>query len=364
MDGNIISFLQGLKTAVSYQKPVTVVMGNEAADLDSLVSSLTYSWYLHLNSPAETTIPFVHIPRSDFKLRAEAVFLFAEAGVSSDLLLFAEDVDLEKLYSDGNLNLVLVDHNRLASGQAGMIDAVTEILDHHTDEKYYPSGIPAVIKPVGSTATIVTEQFLRNQRGALDESIGTLLLGTILLDTVDLDPEAGRVTADDTAVAEALITISGLEREMLFGRLQFEKFKVSSLCSYDLLRKDYKEWQFGSVKCGVGSVSQSIEEWIEKDPGIAAACDTYRKERELDVLLVMNTFNSPDFTRQMVVSVPDEHLRTNLISFLESSDFGLSTIETISRTSCCSFYDQKNTGISRKRLQPILKSFFEKSLNY
>jgi exopolyphosphatase len=360
MKKNFISFLQEVKANYSNLDAATIIMGNEAADLDSMASAVSYAWYLHLDNPVINAVPFINIPRADFKLRTEAVFLFEEAGISSDLLLFTEDVDLNKLNESGNLNLILVDHNKIASGQAGLIDTVTEILDHHADEKSYPSGIPADIRPVGSAATIVAERFLKNQQDAVSEPLGTLLLGTILLDTVNLDPEAGRVTPDDTKAAEAIISITSLDKEKLFEKLQFEKFNVSSLGSYDLLRKDYKEWQLGSVKCGIGSVLQSVEAWIKKDPALVEACDRYLKERGLDVLLAMNAFTAPGFTRQIVVYIPDEQLRSQTISFLEASDLGLTAIETGDQVdkSCSAFYDQKNLGISRKKLQPILKDFF------
>jgi len=356
MEKNLISYLQEIRTNYSDEKSVTIVMGNEAADLDSMASAVSYAWYLHLLDPSGNPYPLINIPRADFKLRTEAVYLFNEAGISSDLLLFSDDVNLEKLYADGNLNLILVDHNKLASGQEGMIDSIIAILDHHADEKSYPSGIPATIKPVGSAATIVSEAFFENKREVINESLGTLLLGTILLDTVNLDPGAGRVTDDDLRAAGEIIKITNLDSDGLFEKLQFEKFNVSSLGSYDLLRKDYKEWQLGSVKCGIGSVLQSIEDWIVKDPDITAAFESYMKERDLDVLLAMNAFTSPGFTRQIAVYIPDNKLRTNTIEFLENSDLGL---EALNSSGDCAFYDQKNLGISRKKLQPMLKSFFE-----
>ena len=359
MNNDMTSFLKGLKNNFSEQKPVTIVMGNEAADLDSMASAVTYAWYLYLTDPSQNPFPLINIPRADFKLRTEAVFLFEEAGVNIDHLLFVEDVDLDILKASGNLKLILVDHNKLASSQTGLETVITGILDHHADEESYPPAAVTNIRPVGSAATIVAEYFLKDQNDSIKGSAGILLLGTILLDTVNLDPEAGRVTDDDSKAVKKIIDITALDSGKLFEKLQFEKFNVSSLDSHDLLRKDYKEWQLGPVKLGIGSVLLPIEKWVAKDPDIASECERYLKERKLDVLLAMNAFTSPEFTRQLVVCIPDDSLRANTVAFLEGSDLGLEKLDVNSSVNNCTFYYQKNLGISRKKLQPILKDHFE-----
>lgn len=362
MDNNLTTYLKTIKNKLSYDKPMTVVVGNEAADLDSMASALLYAYYLNFKDETVNAIPLINIPRTDFKLRTEAVYLFDAAGISNDDLIFEEDIDLKRLNNQNLLSLVLVDHNKLSSAHSDYKNSITGILDHHADEKNYPEGIFTDIRPVGSASTIVGEFFLNSAVEEISPSVGTLILGTILLDTVNLDPEAGRVTDADTAVAEKIIGIADLDRKQLFDKLQFEKFNVSSLGSYDLLRKDYKEWQMGSVKCGIGSVLLPVEDWIRKDPKIVSACDKYLKERNLDVLFAMNAFTNPEFTRQMVVYIPDEKLRINTISFLEASDLGLAKIDasSVENSDQCAFYNQSNLGISRKKLQPVIKEYFEK----
>ena len=337
---------------------VTVVMGNEAADLDSMASAVLYAYFLSITEAGSSPVPLVNIPRGDFKLRTEAVFLFKEAGIDVDAMTFAGDVDLKVLAAEGRLSLILIDHNKLASGQSDLESSVTAILDHHADEKAYPSTAKTDIRPVGSAATIVAESFLKDAADAVDASVGTLLLGTILLDTVNLDPEAERVTDADRVVAEKLSSITGSDRDALFEKLQFEKFNVASLDSYDLLRKDYKEWQMGPVKCGIGSVLMSAEAWMKNDPEIASSFDKYLKERNLDVLLAMNAFTEPSFTRHLGVYVPDFGRRQKLIEFLEASDLRLEALGSGLGADRVAFYNQKNLGTSRKKLQPILLDYF------
>ncbi len=265
---------------------------------------------------------------------------------------------MNELSDKGNLNLVLVDHNVPGAGLAAYEKNLKEILDHHADEKKYPSDVAADIRPVGSAATIVAERFIQNNKEKIDSDVGKLLLGTILLDTVNLDADAGRVTSDDDTAAKALIALTGLEQKSLFDKLQFEKFNVSSLGSYDLLRKDYKEWQLGDVKCGIGSVLMPAIDWIKKDSDLLKVFQEYTGDRDLDVLLVMNAYTDPDFIRNLGVFIPEADLREKTIKFLESSDLGLEFMDSGFNDGEIAFYHQGNLGISRKKLQPILNDFF------
>lgn len=359
MEKNMKSFINDFRSVLKENNPLTIVMGNEAADLDSMASALSYAWYLKINNSDETPCPLINIPRADFKLRTEAVYLFEEAGVDVDKLIFIDDLNLQDLKDKGLLKLILVDHNKLGSSQSGLEPNVTAILDHHADEESYPKMAMTDIRPVGSCATIVAQAFLKTSPKALDKSLGTLLLGTILLDTVNLDPDAGRVTEDDSSAAAQLIKVCALDQKVLFDKLQFEKFNVASLGSYDLLRKDYKEWELGPVKCGIGAVLQPIEKWAEKDPDLGMACEAYVKERDLQVLFAMNAFTNPGFTREMVVCIPDTALRNKALTWLEASDLGLERLNITASGSCCVYFKQANLGISRKKLQPLLKEFFK-----
>jgi len=344
----ISDYLEKSRSGISSGKDITVVIGNEAADLDSMASSVAYAYYLHLSGV--NAVPVMNIPRNDFALRTEAVYLFGEASINPEMLLFLDDINFAELSGEGILDIVLVDHNVPGDVLAPYAGAVKEILDHHADEKKYSSETAVDIRPVGSTATIVAERFIQNQKDLIDNEIGSLLLGTILLDTVNLDEDAGRVTPDDVKAARELMDVTGLEQKILFDKLQYEKF----------MRKDYKEWQLGEVKCGIASVLMPALDWIEKDPDLQKTLQSYCRDRELDVLLVMNAYTNPEFVRNLGVYIPDSDLREKTIEFLEASDLGLEILDsrTNGKTADIVYYHQGNLGISRKKLQPLLKDFF------
>lgn len=58
-------------------KSVMVVMGNETCDLDSAVSSLVYSLFLHHQTTPDTLIvPVMNIPRIQLPVKTEVVYVF------------------------------------------------------------------------------------------------------------------------------------------------------------------------------------------------------------------------------------------------------------------------------------------------
>ena len=78
------------------------------------------------------------------------------------------------------------------------------VSDHHRDEWIGKDTIKKTIEPVGSCATLVTEKLLQTCPSLLDKQVATLLLATIALDSVNLDPRAGRATEKDCDVVERL----------------------------------------------------------------------------------------------------------------------------------------------------------------
>jgi len=315
---SVNSFLLESMEKLNGQRIVNIAIGNEAADLDSMVSSIMYSYYQYkLNKDDDLIfLPVVNIPRNDFKLRTEAVYLFNEIGLNINNLFFIDEIDFERLFNDRRLALTLIDHNILCESQKKFAVAVVGIIDHHKDEKLYDYADIRVIEPVGSAATLVAEKIMADIPELLDVETSKLLLGTILVDTVNLDPAAERVTDKDNYAAERLLIRSGADQNDLFIRLQNAKFNADGLATEDLLRKDYKEWQFGSVKCGVGSVLIPLTQWLNKDAKIVSNFNAYLQDRKLDVLISMNAYTDPDFKREFVIYSKDSLMKNKIIDYL------------------------------------------------
>ena len=88
--------------------PVMVVMGNQACDLDSGISSLTLAYHLSSVNPSTPVIPLLNIHSQDFPLKTELVAVLADEGILHENLFFRDTFDLATIQ---NLQLILVDHN-------------------------------------------------------------------------------------------------------------------------------------------------------------------------------------------------------------------------------------------------------------
>jgi len=360
-NNRLIHYLRDARQAVRRGEATRFVLGNEAADLDSMASAVAYGYCASAasSSGGMPVVPLINVPRADYKLRTEAVFLFASVGIEPDMLTFIDEVDLAGLHAAGGIELVLVDHNVLSAAQASLADAVVGVLDHHKDEGGFADAAVRIIAPVGSAATLVAEILLREEAAAIEPPLAELLLGPILLDTGNHDPAAKRATDRDAEIATKLLESCGADRQALFERLQFEKFNVAALETGDLLRKDYKEYQLGEVRCGIASVLLPIAQWLEKDPDIAASLAQFAGRRELDLLLAMNAFTDPEFRRELVVWAADKQLRERVLAFLAASELGLQAIDHpgVPGSAEVALFSQANAAYSRKKLQPLLQDF-------
>jgi exopolyphosphatase len=356
------SYLAETKNNITQYGSKQIVIGNEAADLDSMVSSICHAYYLACKNRAidHYVAPIMPVPREDFKLRPEAVYVFAKANIMLNDVLFFDEVDFPELMK-GDTKLVLVDHNKLAVSLETYGDKVVGIIDHHKDEELYSHAPIKVIEPVGSTATLVGEELISTASDLVDINIAMLLIGTILLDTVNLDTEAGRVTPKDVRIVAELLKKFPIDQSEYFEYIQREKFNVSNLTTTDLLRKDYKEWHWGTVSCGIASVLLPVEQWGEKDNRLCQKFAAYAETRSLDILLAMNAYKNPDFKRDIVLFCREAAVHDDVVTFLQQQGLELREREMKDQETCTfgkiSYYSQGNFGISRKKLQPMLDQF-------
>ena len=342
-------------------KPIDLmVMGNEAADLDSMASAIAFAYIRSQAEPDKNIVPLIPIVKEDFKLRTEAVYVFKTAQIDLANLIFLDE--MPQFFMEQVNDLAIVDHNKLSGTFENCGDKVRMILDHHKDEGLYNGVEFRAIEPVGSTATLVGEILIRDHSGLMDTQLATLLTGTILLDTVNLDTEAGRVTDKDSEIAVKLMEHCPLDQNQYFREVQKAKFDTASLSTIDLLRKDYKEFKFNGIRCGIASALLSMAQWINKDNELCLGFETYASRRNLDVLLSMNAYTNPDFNRDLAVYCRDATVHDRLISFLQGKGLGLKKFSFEGQKPCLEgkliFYSQASLSISRKKLSPMMDEHF------
>ncbi|XP_075048366.1 exopolyphosphatase PRUNE1 isoform X2 [Mixophyes fleayi] len=366
-------FLQGCKAALQNEHEgldFHVVLGNEACDLDSMVSALSLAYYLAKTSSSTNLVfvPVLNIPREDFPLRTESTFFLKEIGISKEHLTFRDEIDLGDLYESGRLVLSLVDHSVLPRADSFMEDVVTEVIDHHVTERKTALNCRVTIELVGSCSTLIAEKIFRDAPHILDFQLASLLRGPIVLDCVNMTPAAGRVTPKDTEHVTILESKFPhlTPRGALFDSMMKAKIDVSGLSTDQMLRKDLKALLGRNVTLAIAAIYIELETFLRRE-GMESDLRAFCRRHGYHALIAMPvTFTSSNVpVRQLAVYSQQGELLQLVSKALEQAtnpSLELSRIPFDSKH--ITAYNQGNAVASRKKVLPILKDFLKKrSLN-
>ena len=296
----------------------TLVLGNEAADADSIISSLTYAYLkqwqsdnkIQSSSPAKLRspiIPIVSISRKEIHLRRDVELLLNEIGLQLSDLICVDECNIANLTVESNLDLILVDLNVLGHEMTKKIgsdvpidEIVKEILDHHEDSgAYLQAPVREIafdserkIPEVASTCTIIAEKYLEtNSLKALTVDIATLLVGVIALDSLNMNPSQRRGTPRDQRALDSLLSLHPtIRRNHLFELLMNAKTDPAfweSLTANDAIRIDFKGFQITLPEKLAQSDDVSKEASLEQrgSLGIASvlqSADSFLLKSDLD----------------------------------------------------------------------------------
>lgn len=167
---------------------------------------------------------------------------------------------------------------------------------------------------VGSTCTLVAEKYFESST-AMCHDTATLLMGVIVLDTINMDPHAAIGTERDRAALEKLCTISTHSRTELFELLRGAKLDPEfwrQLSVEDVLRIDYKAFQSASMKIqqvptlGMAAALMPLDVFLMKND----LYETVKRaiaEQDLGLLVVMTFVNQPAPHRELLVLANISH---------------------------------------------------------
>ena len=165
-------------------------------------------------------------------------------------------------------DVILVDHNEANQSIRGIDEAnIVEIIDHHRiDAPKTDTPILLDVEPLGSTCTIVHQQYLRN--GLIPDSLtAKVLLTGIVCDTLIL--KSPTTTAVDISSANQLASMCGIVDLMEFGKELFSHSESLSVRDpQTVIKADFKTYNEGGVAIGVGQCEvpffTDLDEYKEK----------------------------------------------------------------------------------------------------
>ncbi|XP_033127283.1 protein prune homolog 2-like isoform X2 [Anneissia japonica] len=360
-----------LSELASFSK-INIVLGNESCDLDSAVSAIVYAFYLSQkeDSPQKPCIPCLNINREDLALRTETVHYLEKNNINLNHLTCRDQINLGELHRDDRLNLYLVDHNTLPGKDSEIEGAVVKVLDHHQSNLVGDDAPDGVIELVGSCCTLVAEHLLQEDPNwvlqNVDETIASLLIGTILFDTVNLSESAGRATPKDINMVENLQKFCpDINQEEIYQEIHDAKFDVAGLSTFDLLRKDFKTVSSrgaDNAKQTIGISSITIEmEKILKRPDMRDDFASFCTSRNLQILILMTISIDSDGNaeRWLLLYNPGSSICQELISNLKDDQQLFLSIMNDEEEGI-TLFKQQNSKVSRKVVMPVLQEFLDK----
>lgn len=218
-------------------EPTVYVVGHRNPDTDSVCSAIALA-------ELKQRLGYGNVlPARAGELNAETAFVLRHFGVPEP----------ECLEDATGRDLILVDHNERAQAVANIEHAnILEIWEHHRLGDLRPSG-PIVFhcEPVGATATLIGEQYYLHGIEP-SRAMAGMLLAAIWSDTVNLrSPTTSDKDRDMAARLEGLAGVdAGFGDQMLLRKAD----SAAQRSADDLIREDYKEFEFAAGRVGVGQV--------------------------------------------------------------------------------------------------------------
>jgi len=182
------------------------------------------------------------------------------------------------LFAEPNIEIIMVDHNEPSQAIEGVEHyRLLEVIDHHrvgNISTRYP--ITFINKPVGATATIVTNLY-REQRVPMRREIAAILLCGILSDTLFL--KSATTTPTDQEAAAYLSRVTGLALAELSREIQDALNQLGGKSAAELVALDRKEYAEGGVTFAVSQIETvTLDAMVQRREEFIAVLDEARQE--------------------------------------------------------------------------------------
>uniref|UniRef100_A0A8D2Q5Z2 Prune homolog 2 with BCH domain n=1 Tax=Varanus komodoensis TaxID=61221 RepID=A0A8D2Q5Z2_VARKO len=232
---------------------VHIVLGKKSCDLDSLISALTYAYYLEKVSPPNILcLPVVNVSRREFCYHTETRFILEELNIPESLHVFRDEINLYQLNNEGKLSLTLVNSSALTSEDKSLESAIVRVIGPEEQ-------CDGNLELLESASSLVAKELLQKAPELITRQLAHLLRGSILFQAMAMDPE--RITEAQEEV------LSSLEkkfpelppREDIITILREAQFHADGLRIEEAVLKDLKEVSDGVIKVAVSTVYMNLE---------------------------------------------------------------------------------------------------------
>ncbi|XP_064258702.1 protein prune homolog 2 isoform X2 [Passer domesticus] len=290
-------FLQRAQSRLNRSKrleKVHVVLGNKPCDLDSLISTLAYAYFLDKVSPPDVLcLPVLNIPRKDFSYFTETRFILDELKIPESCHIFRDEINLHQLNAEGKLSLTLVNSNMLTSEDKSLESAVVKVIN--PDEQCDRS-----LELQACSSSLVVKEILQKAPELITQQLAYLLRGSILFKCMSL--EADRMTEQQEKVLSALEEkFPDLPpREEIISVLQETQFNTQGVSIEEVMLKDLKEISDGEIKVAISTVCVTLED-CKLHRSLIGDLKVFIDKYGFDVLVILaNCLSDEKQTKQQI----------------------------------------------------------------
>jgi manganese-dependent inorganic pyrophosphatase len=286
---------------------LTYAFGHTNPDSDSIIGAISLS-YLKNQIGEEC------VPTRQGKISAETEFILNKFGV---------DVPELKTSYAGE-NVYIVDFSDLGQAPEDIMEAtILGIYDHHKlGDLTTSTPLECWIRPVGSSNTVIKEAY-DYHNVEIPKEIAGIMMCAILSDTVIF--KSPTCTKLDTKAVKELAVIAGVED---YKALAMEMFIVKSAVTgstpRELTTRDYKEFEMGSEKIGVGQlevVDLSVFDNLKDD--LFTDMKKLKEEGGLNSVLILLTDIMKEGSQLLVISDDETKIEDAFKCKLENSQVWL-----------------------------------------
>jgi manganese-dependent inorganic pyrophosphatase len=270
------------------------VIGHLNPDTDTVVSAMSMAAFLNAR---ERTDKYVAVTTG--KANSETSFIFEKFGLKYPEII--ETATDKKLF--------LVDHNepsQIVNGSTS--ENIVGFCDHHKIKFECGKPIEIITKPWGSTNTIIYDLF-KKELLDIPQELKPAMLCAILSDTVIL--KSPTTTPVDMMIVEQLSE----ELDIDFKELGMEMFKakaqISSKTPMEILKNDFKNFDFNGKKIGVGQLeTPDLKEVETKINEIKSEMNSMKQNDDYYAIILMLTDIIQEGTKLLIVSNNNDSFAT------------------------------------------------------
>ncbi|XP_063143074.1 protein prune homolog 2 isoform X3 [Rattus norvegicus] len=288
-------FLQRAKSKLDRSKQleqVHAVIGPKSCDLDSLISTFTYAYFLDkVSPPGVLCLPVLNIPRSEFNYFTETRSILEELNISDSFHIFRDEINLQRLNDEGKLSITLVGSHVLGSEDRTLESAVVRVINPGEQSD-------GELGFAESSSSLVLKELLREAPELITQQLAHLLRGSILFKWMTMDPELPEKQEEILSILEEQFP-NLPPRDDVISVLQESQLSAQGLSLEQTMLKDLKELSDGEIKVAISTVNMTLEDCLLHS-NITSDLKAFTDKFGFDVLILIASYTSEEQQRQQI----------------------------------------------------------------